>query len=61
MTNVTQEQIDSLVLVLDYYATQSAHAEKHIDSAYKPVVRQYAKMIGITQKQARSHLDTLIC
>lgn len=58
---VNQNQIDDLVLVLDHYATKSAHAEQHIDSAYKPVVRQYAKMIGLTQKEARAHLDTLIC
>jgi hypothetical protein len=54
------EKIDYLIIVVDHWATESAHIKKHIDSAYKLVIQQYAKITGITQKEARSHLDTLI-
>lgn len=53
---VTQTQIDDLMTAVDFYSTKCAQKQKHCESWLKPVVQQYAKIIGVTQDCARTHI-----
>jgi hypothetical protein len=55
-TEVNQDQVDKLLLAWDSYAVRSTHAQKHLKGDFDYVCSLYAKLFGITKKQAHEHL-----
>lgn len=57
---VTSTDLQRFMLAVDNYSTVSAHRQKHQAGRFSDVVRQYAKMTGTTQKEAKDILFELI-